>query len=91
MKFVRIFIYLSQFRFKIYYRFDKFNLVFDVLSRLFNIADKNNIVNNLDIELFHSNLNDSELNHSYVFNQSLIAMNQKFNQKFKIDYVFDKI
>ena len=34
IKLVRVSIYLFQFRFKIYYRFDKFNLIFDALSRL---------------------------------------------------------
>ena len=79
MKFVRVSMYLFQFRFKIYHRFDKFNLIFDALNRLFNIVDKNNIVDNLNIEFFYSDIIDFELNHFYVFNQSLIAMNDVFN------------
>ena len=90
MKFVRVSMYLFQFRFKIYHRFDKFNLIFDVLNRLFNTVDKNNIVDNLNIEFFHSDIIDFELNHFYVFNQSLITMSDVFNQKFKAEYIFDK-
>ena len=90
MKLVRAFIYLFQFRFKIYHRFDKFNLILDALNRLFNIIDKNNIVDNLNIEFFHFDIIDSELNHSYVFNQSLITMSDVFNQKFKAEYISDK-
>ena len=90
MKFIRAFMYLFQFRLKIYHRFDKFNLIFDALNRLFNIVDKNNIVDNLNIEFFHSDIIDFELNHFYVFNQSLIAMSDVFNQKFKAEYISDK-
>ena len=89
MKFIRAFMYLFQFRLKIYHRFDKFNLILDALSRLFSIADKNNIVDNLNIESFHFEIFDSEINHSYVFNQSLITMNSEFCRKFKIDYIDD--
>ena len=91
MKFVRVSMYLFQFRFKIYHRFDKFNLIFDALSRLFNTVDKNNIVDNLNIKSFHSDIIDFELNHFYAFNQSLITMNDVFNQKLKAEYISDKI
>ena len=53
MKFVRASIYFLQFRLKIYYRFEKFNLIFDAFNKLFNNVDKKNIVNNLNIDLFY--------------------------------------
>ena len=91
MKLIRAFMYLFQFRLKIYHRFDKFNLIFDALSRLLSTIDKNNIVDSLDIESFHFDIFNSEINHSYVFNQSLIAMSDVFFQKLKVDYLDDKI
>ena len=40
MKLVRAFMYLFQFQLKIYYRFDKFNLILDAFNRLSSIANK---------------------------------------------------
>ena len=53
MKFVRAFMYLSQFRLKIYDRFDKFNLIFDAFNQILNNFDKQNVVDNLNIKSFH--------------------------------------
>ena len=47
-------IYLSQFRLKIYYKFKKSNIVFNIFNRFFNETEKINITNSLNVNNFHN-------------------------------------
>ena len=78
MKFVRAFMYFFQFRLKIYNRFDKFNLIFDVFNQLLSNVDKQNVVGNLNIKSFYFEQINLEIKHFYVFNQLLIIMSDDF-------------
>jgi hypothetical protein len=86
-KFVRVFMYLLQFRLKIYYRNDKFNIVIDVFNRLFivryNLIDKKNY--NLNFDIYHDkikNFNDEKS----IVKKILIEISIKFRQQLFIDY-----
>ena len=90
MKLIRVLIYLSQFCLKIYYCFDKSNLISNVFNRLFNIARKSNNIDNLDIKSFYFEIIDSKTKKFYVFNQSLLTISDQFRQKIQIEYLKNK-
>ena len=84
-KFVRAFIYLSQFRLRVFHRIDKFNVISNILSRLFTIRH-NSIdvkIDNLNIESFHAEIEKPTEN---AINKILIEMSNDFRKKFIIDY-----
>ena len=86
LKLIRAFMYFFQFRLNIHHRFEKFNIVSNVLNRLSNIANKKNTMNNLNIEFFHVDILNSKIANFYAFNHFLIVMNENFNHKIKIKY-----
>lgn len=86
LKLIRVFMYFFQFRLNIHHRFEKFNIVSNALSRLFNIANKKNTMNNLNIEFFHADILNSKIANLHVFNHFLIVMNENFNHKIRIEY-----
>ena len=70
MKFVRAFIYLSQFKLNIRYKFEKSHIILDALNKLFIINrmlnDKNDVLN---IKNFHEdNILNSKNDFIYVYN-----------------------
>ena len=91
MKFVRVFIYLFQFRLKIHYRFEKSNLILNVFNRLFSRVKKNDMFDNLNIKFFSTNIVDFEIKYFYIFNQFSIIMNKNFYTKLQIEYIENKI
>ena len=86
LKLIQIFMYLFQFRLNTHYRFEKFNIVSNALSCLFNIANKKNTINNLNIEFFYIDILNSKIANFHVFNHFLIVINENFNHKIKIEY-----
>ena len=79
LKLIRASIYFFQFRFEFRHRFDKFNIVFDVLSRLPNVKSKNE--NNLNI-----NAKNPETDHVYAYAISFMKMSTDFKNELKNDY-----
>ena len=86
LKLIRAFMYFFQFRLTIYHRSEKFNLMSNVSNRFFNIVDKNNTINSLNIKSFHAEIEDSKIDNFHVFNHTFITMNVDFNHKLKIEY-----
>ena len=73
LKLIRTFIYLSQYRFRVFHRSEKFNIVFNAFSRLF--IKKHNLIdvtiNNLNVDAFNEN----------VIAKTFIEINDKFRWK----------
>ncbi len=89
MKLIKTFIYLSQFRFDIQYRSEKFNVLSNVLSRLFvtkNINFQEVLNVNVDLKYFQSNMNSSENDRTHVYVTTLVKMFQDFRFKIKRRY-----
>ena len=91
LKLVRAFMYLFQFRLKIYHRSDKFNVVIDAFNCLFtirhNFVDKK--VDNLNLNIYHKKIKDLNDEESSI-KKVLIEMSSKFRQQFLIDYQKNK-
>ena len=102
LRLVRVSQYLSSFNIVIRHKSDKSNVIFDVLSRLFdklstqsNVIDKTEI---LDVLYEHSvNLSNHELRFDIIQNLSsinyhvtLIKMSNDFKQRLKIVYTKDE-
>ena len=86
LKLMRVSIYLSQFDLNIWYRSEKSNVVSDALSRLSsNAIIKNQNIDVLDIESYHSSIIDVSLT-IYAFQNTLIVMFAEFRQKIVNDY-----
>ena len=90
-KLVRAFMYLSQFRLKIYHRNDKFNVVIDALNRLstirHNFVDKK--IDNLNLNIYHNKIENFSDEESSI-KKILIEMSSKFRQQLLIDYQKNK-
>ena len=91
IKLIRASIYLSQFRFDVRYKFDKSHIIFDALSRLSTnncmFSDKNDV---FDIENFHDDIIDSNNDVTYIYNNDLITISEKFKLKLQKNYRIDK-
>ena len=87
MKFIKASTYLSQFRFEIRHKFEKFNIISNALSRLF-IAKKSkqekNLSNNLNVD-DESFLNTSKDSH-YIEKKLLIQISFEFRKKLTQEY-----
>ena len=84
MKLVRASTYLSQFRLLMYHRFEKSNIVFDVLNRLSSNFDKRDDVNDLNVDSYH----DIEFVYDivYAFNQAIVIMIARFRERLQKEY-----
>ena len=94
LRFVRVSIYLSQFKLEVKYRSEKNHIVFDVLSRLTSENEKTerNLENILDFDNYHENIIDLfDDSDCYVFQDTLIAMSKKFKKEIKNDYQQEKM
>lgn len=90
MKFIRVSIYLSQFRLDIRHRSRKFNIVSNAISRLSIKSDRSlNDSLNLNFEHFDIALIDSENDQIYAYSKILIEMFKKFRTRI-IDEYFKK-
>ena len=80
-KLVRAFMYLFQFRLKIYHRSDKFNVVIDAFNRLFtirhNFVDKK--IDNSNLNIYHNEVKNFSDEESSI-KEVLIEMWSKFRQ-----------
>ena len=98
-RFVRVFIYLSQFKLNIKYRFDKNHVVSNALSRFFfdNELIKNvRSENKLNLNIYHDNMSNSSCSNQidvkmYVLHKIIIIMSNDFRQRVFDDYVKKKI
>ena len=72
--------YLLQFRLKVYYKFEKSNIVFNVFSCFFSETEKINIINNLNVNSFY---NITIKNNIKKF---LIQMSNEFRVKLIVKY-----
>ena len=94
---IRIFIYLSQFRLDVKYRFDKNYVILDVFSRLsFDnesiIIRRNNFDDNLNFNFYFIDVLDfSNDSNCYVYQEFLINMSNEFRKQITNDYVNEKI
>ena len=89
LRLVRVSAYLSQFRLKIKYRLDKEHVIFDALSRLFSDSDQaimNKNVDVLNLNNYHDDIEDFELDQMYAYQSILIAMSSKFRTKLLDEY-----
>ena len=78
LKLIKIFMYFLQYRFRVFYKNEKFNVVFNVFFRLF-IKKYNSInvtVNNLNVDVFNEN----------VITKTFIEINDKFRRKLIKEY-----
>lgn len=91
MKLMRVSAYLSQFRLNVRYKSDKSHIISNVLSRLsINnclLNDKHDVLN---IENFHTDMQNFENDYVYVYNCELIEMSTVFKKKLQVDYKVDK-
>ena len=90
MKLIRVFVYFSQFRLNIRYKFDKKHIISDAFNRLFIInrmfSDKNDVLN---IENFHNVMIDSKNDFIYVYQSDLIAFSNDFKKRLQNEYRID--
>ena len=90
-KFVRVFMYLFQFRLKIYHRSDKFNVVIDAFNRLFtirhNFVDKK--IDNFNLNIYHNEVENFSDEESTI-KKILIEISSEFRQQLLIDYQKNK-
>ena len=94
LRFVRVSIYLSQFKFEMKYKSKKNHIVFDVLFRLTlkNEKIERSFENTLDLDNYHENIIDFfDDSNCYVFQNILIVMSKKFKKEIKNDYQQKKI
>ena len=91
MKFVRVFVYLFQFRFNVRYKLKKFHIIFDVFNRLFinnrMSNDKNDVFN---IENFYIDMTNSKNDVIYIYNKTLIIISNDFKKKLQKNYRINK-
>ena len=82
LKLIKTFMYLFQFRFRIFHRNDKFNIISNVLSRFFTKRQNfaNATKNNLNFDV---NIVDVDENN---FQNILIQLSNNFRFKLIIDY-----
>lgn len=93
LRFVKAFIYLSQFRLNVKYRLDKLHVIFDALLRL--LATKSSIevldlddFKTFDLNHYYSKCINSELsNQIYIYQDTLIVIISKFKNKILDRYV----
>ena len=84
MKFVRVFVYLFQFRFNIRYKLKKIHIIFDIFNRLFiSNCISNNKNDVFDIENFHIDMINSKNDVIYVYNETLIIFFDEFKKNCK--------
>ena len=94
---IRVFIYLSQFRLDVKYRFDKNHVISNVLFRLsFDnesiIILRNNLDDNLNLDFYFIDvLNSSNDLNCYAFQEFLINIFNEFRKQIIDDYVDEKI
>ena len=94
LRFVRVSIYLSQFKFEMKYKSKKNHIVFDVLFRLTSKNEKieRSFENILDFDNYHENIIDFfDDSNCYVFQDILIVMSKKFKKEIKNDYQQEKM
>ena len=93
LKLIRASIYLLQFRLKMFYRIDKFNVVFDAFNRLFINRHFvfNTIIDNFDIESYYAFFESSKNDVIYVYNEFFLVMFNDFRKQFLVDYKNNKI
>ena len=94
---IRVFIYLSQFRFDVRYRFDKNHVISNVFSRFsFDnksiIIHRNNSNDNLNLNFYFIDVHDfSNDSNCYVYQKFLINIFDEFRKQIIDDYVNEKI
>ena len=80
-----MFIYLLQFRLRVFYYIDKFNIISNILLRLFtiryNLIDSK--IDNLNFENFHVEIKKLIEN---IINKDLIEIFDDFRKKFIDEY-----
>jgi hypothetical protein len=94
LRFVRVSIYLSQFKFEMKYKSKKNHIVSDSLFRL---TSKNEKIekcakNIFDLNNYHENIVDFfDDSNCYAFQDILVVISKKFKQEIKNDYQQKKI
>ena len=87
MKFVKTSTYLSQFRFEVRHKFEKFNIILNALNRLF--VKKKSVLNKINDD-DESVLNNSKKSH-YIEKELLIQIISKFRKKLTQRYEKKKV
>ena len=85
LKLIRASMYLFQFRLEIRHRFEKFNVIFDVLNRL--SMKKKNSKKKLDLKHYIEFLKNSKNDHIYAYAAILIEMSSFFKKKIFFEYI----
>ena len=87
MKLIQTFIYFFQFKLKIHHRINYFNLVSDALNQLFIKNTRVNSSNNLNLNNYFIK---STIDIVYIFNQTMMTINDEFRIKIIEDYQKNK-
>ena len=90
-RFVKVFIYLSQFNLNVKYKIDKFNVVSNEFSRLLFTNDSKDSIkmNALNLSTYHNDI-ENILNTIHVFQNTLIFMTIEFRRKLIEEYSENK-
>ena len=83
MKFIKAFIYLSQFRIEVRHRLGKFNVVSNALSRL-SIKSVNKSINNLNIDA-----ENPKTDQIYAYVTTFVKISFEFKKKLIENYAKD--
>ena len=88
---MRTFIYLSQFRLNIRYRFDKRHVISHVLFKLSTNKFFLNEDENLNLKSYHDDMKNSFVNDQrFAYNDAFVNMFAVFRQQLIDDYVKEK-
>lgn len=93
LRLVKALTYFSQFKLKVWYKIDKFNVISDALFKLSatkNAKDSSKM-NALNLNTYHAEIEDIFiLNTIHAFQETLISMTKEFKRKLREEYLENK-
>ena len=89
LKFVKISIYLSQFRLNIRHQSNKLNVISNVFNK-FSVKTKK-LKTKIDLKHYHDDMKNSKWTNNYALNETLIGINDGFKNRIISEYVKKEI